>query len=301
MPKIYGFGNALIDIEISVSEDELASLPINKGSMEHISSNQKMDWLQRFQTRVQSREPGGSIANSLHAAASQGSRCTFSCSMGEDLEKDLFLQGFNKKLIQTSFQYSINPTGICFIFVTPDGERTMASNLSANEDLNPKCLNKEILSQSDWLLFDAFSVCTSNGLKTAKEALLVAKQNKVKIAFGLADINIIKSNLKEIEWVLNQSIDLLFSNENEINLMQQSIKTKVDILCSSGANGCRFNQVKVDAKDVSVINTNGAGDALVGIFLSHYNLISQQEALKKSLIMPLQFVKLVDLEYKKRH
>jgi len=283
MPKIYGFGNALIDIEISVSEDELASLPINKGSMEHISSNQKIDWLQRFQSRVQSREPGGSIANSLHAAASQGSSCTFSCSMGEDLEKDLFLEGFNKKLIQTSFQYSINPTGICFIFVTPDGERTMASNLSANEDLNPKCLNKEILSQSDWLLFDAFSVCTSNGLKTAKEALLVAKQNKVKIAFGLADINLIKSNLKEIEWVLNQSIDLLFSNENEINLMQQSIKPKVDILCSSGANGCRFNQVKVDAKDISVINTNGAGDALVGIFLSHYNSLPQQEALKRAV------------------
>ena len=283
MPKIYGFGNALIDIEISVSEDELASLPINKGSMEHISSSQKMDWLQRFQTRVQSREPGGSIANSLHAAASQGSRCTFSCSMGEDLEKDLFLQGFNKKFIQTSFQYSINPTGICFIFVTPDGERTMASNLSANEDLNPKCLNKEILSQSDWLLFDAFSVCTSNGLKTAKEALLIAKKNKVKIAFGLADINLIRSNLKEIEWVLNQSIDLLFSNENEINLMQQSIKTKVDILCSSGANGCSFNQVKVDAKEISVINTNGAGDALVGIFLSHFNSIPQQEALKKAV------------------
>ena len=283
MPKIYGFGNALIDIEISVSEDELASLPINKGSMEHISSNQKMDWLQRFKSRVQSREPGGSIANSLHAAASQGSSCTFSCSMGEDLEKDLFLEGFNKKLIQTSFQYSINPTGICFIFVTPDGERTMASNLSANEDLNPKCLNKELLSQSDWLLFDAFSVCTSNGLKTAKEALLVAKQNKVKIAFGLADINLIKSNLKEIEWVLNQSIDLLFSNQNEINLMQQSIKPKVDILCSSGANGCRFNQVKVDAKDISVINTNGAGDALVGIFLSHYNSLPQQEALKRAV------------------
>ena len=283
MPKIYGFGNALIDIEISVSEDELASLPINKGSMEHISSSQKMEWLQRFQTRVQSREPGGSIANSLHAAASQGSRCTFSCSMGEDLEKDLFLQGFNNKLIQTSFQYSINPTGICFIFVTPDGERTMASNLSANEDLNPKCLNKELLSQSDWLLFDAFSVCTSNGLKTAKEALLIAKQNKVKIAFGLADINLIESNLKEIEWVLNQSIDLLFSNEYEMNLMQQNIKTKVDILCSNGANGCSFNQVKVDAKEISVINTNGAGDALVGIFLSHYNSIPQQEALKKAV------------------
>ena len=75
--------------------------------MEHISSNQKMDWLQRFQTRVQSREPGGSIANSLHAAASQGSSCTFSCSMGEDLEKDLFLQGFNKNLFKQAFNIQL--------------------------------------------------------------------------------------------------------------------------------------------------------------------------------------------------
>ena len=301
MPKIYGFGNALIDIEISVSEDELASLPINKGSMEHISSRQKLDWLHRFQTRIQSRQPGGSIANSLHAAASQGSSCTFSCSMGDDLEKDLFLQGFNKKLIQTNFQYSINPTGICFIFVSPDGERTMASNLSANEDLNPKCLNKKILSKSDWLVFDAFSVCTSSGLKTAKEAFLIAKQNNVKIAFGLADINLIKSNLKEIEWVLNQSIDLLFSNENEINLLKQSIKTDVDILCSSGAKGCRFNQVKVDAKEISVVNTNGAGDALVGVFLSYYNSIPQQEALKKAVDYATEVCQIGGPRIKKRH
>ena len=65
--------------------------------------------------------------------------------------------------------------------------------------------------------------------------------------------------------------------------MQQSIKTKVDILCSRGANGCRFNQVKVDAKDISVTNTNGAGDALVGIFLSYYNSLPQQEALKRAV------------------
>ena len=65
--------------------------------------------------------------------------------------------------------------------------------------------------------------------------------------------------------------------------MQQSIKTDVDILCSSGDKGCRFNQVKVDAKEISVVNTNGAGDALVGVFLSYHNSIPQQEALKKAV------------------
>ena len=45
MSKIYGFGNALIDVEISITDEELTSLNINKGSMVHISSEQKNVWL----------------------------------------------------------------------------------------------------------------------------------------------------------------------------------------------------------------------------------------------------------------
>ena len=189
MTKIYGFGNALIDIEVSISEEELSILNIKKGSMVHISSEQQKIWLSQFKNKILSKEPGGSIANSLQAASTQGSTCLFSCSLGKDQENNIFTEGFTENSFEVFHQYSTNPTGVCFIFVTPDGERTMASNLSANEDLKPSCLNLEKLSKSDWLLFDAFSVCTINGLKTAKEALCIAKQNKLKIAFGLADIN----------------------------------------------------------------------------------------------------------------
>ena len=37
MSKIYGFGNALIDIEIQINEDQLRSIGIPKGGMQHIS------------------------------------------------------------------------------------------------------------------------------------------------------------------------------------------------------------------------------------------------------------------------
>ena len=180
-------------------------------------------------------------------------------------------------------QHSANPTGVCFIFVTPDGERTMASNLSANEDLKPNCLNLEKLSKSDWLLFDAFSVCTTNGLKTAKKALSVAKQNKLKIAFGLADINLIQTNLTEIKWVLDQHIDLLFGNEKEINLLSENIKPNCNVLCSYGANGCRYNQIQVKAEEASIVNTNGAGDALIGVFLANLDSLDKEVALKKAV------------------
>lgn len=283
MTKIYGFGNALIDIEVSISEEELSTLNIEKGSMVHISSDQQKIWLSQFKNKIFSKEPGGSIANSLQAASTQGSTCLFSCSLGKDQENNIFIEGFSESSFEVFHQHSTNPTGVCFIFVTPDGERTMASNLSANEDLKPNCLNLEKLSKSDWLLFDAFSVCTTNGLKTAKEALSVAKQNKLKIAFGLADINLIQTNLTEIKWVLDQHIDLLFGNEKEINLLNKKIKPNCNILCSYGPNGCRYNLIQAKAKETSIVNTNGAGDALIGVFLSHLDSLDNEGALKKAV------------------
>ena len=218
MKRIYGLGNALIDIEIPITESDLASIGIKKGSMVHINNIQKNTWLRQFENKIASRQPGGSIANSIYAASKVNTPCSFSCSIGKDKEGIKFIEGFNLNNVEVFSNRSQKNTGVCFIFITPDGERTMASNLSANEDLLPECLNKSALAKSDWLVFDAFSVCTLNGFKTAKEALKIAQINQLRIAFGLADFNLINSNLSEITWVLNQGVDLLVGNEIEIAL-----------------------------------------------------------------------------------
>ena len=251
--------------------------------MVHINSEQKSTWIEKFNKQIVSRQPGGSVANSLYAASFGDSICAFSCSLGNDEESRIFVVGFKSTGTQVFHQYSKKPTGVCFIFVTPDGERTMASNLSANEDLLPKCLNEQELATSDWLVFDAFSVCTINGLKTAQEALKMAKKNNLKIAFGLADINLVESNLEEINWVLEQPINLLVGNDAEITLLSQSTNLELDTLCTLGAKGSRFNQIQVDAESISLVNTNGAGDALLGVFLSHIDTLNPKDSLKKAV------------------
>lgn len=283
MSKIYGFGNALIDIEISIFEEQLSSLRITKGSMIHISNEQKTKWLKDFKKNILSKAPGGSIANSLHAASQYGSECNFSCSLGSDEEGRVFSEGFKNSNTNIFSNISKKDTGICFIFVTPDGERTMASCLSANKELIPECLNKEMILQSDWLVFDAFSVCTGNGYRTAKEAMRIAKGNDIKIAFGLADINIIKSNLKEIKWVIDQKIDLLIGNKSEISLLKNYLKIKTNILCTQGSQGSTYNKFKVKAPLVKVDNTNGAGDALLGAFLSLIDNKGEKKALEEAV------------------
>ena len=97
MTRIYGFGNALIDIEITVSEEELVSLGIKKGSMVHINASQKNIWLKQFHKSIVSKQPGGSIANSIYAASTEGGLCSFSCSLGEDKQGKDFIDGFDLK------------------------------------------------------------------------------------------------------------------------------------------------------------------------------------------------------------
>ena len=50
MSKIYGFGNALVDIEIQIDEGQLISIGIPKGSMKHIDLEEKEELLKKLHT-----------------------------------------------------------------------------------------------------------------------------------------------------------------------------------------------------------------------------------------------------------
>ena len=130
MSKIYGFGNALVDIEIQIDEDQLITIGIPKGSMKHIGIDEKEELLKKYKGSIKTKNPGGSIANSLFAAESFGVSTCFSCFLGDDENGKIFIDSYSNQN-KISFKYSDNPTGVCLVFITPDGERTMASNLSA--------------------------------------------------------------------------------------------------------------------------------------------------------------------------
>ena len=95
MMNIYGFGNALIDVEFLITEEELKETGIPKGGMKNISSEKKDHFLSKFKEKEISRTSGGSIANSLIAAASQGAAGTFSCSIGNDKDGKEFLDSIS--------------------------------------------------------------------------------------------------------------------------------------------------------------------------------------------------------------
>tara|TARA_B100000989_G_scaffold249636_1_gene197264 strand:- start:3403 stop:4299 length:897 start_codon:yes stop_codon:yes gene_type:complete len=282
MNKIYGFGNALIDIEIRVSEEQLKTISIPKGSMKHISKDELETFLKRFNAQIHSALPGGSIANSLHAANKHNAQVYFSCSIGDDEFGELFIDSFKLINESVSFYKSSLPTGICLIFVTPDGERTMAANLGANLDLCPESLNVDVLRASDFLVFDNFSLSSDKGTETIEYSLSL--ENELNICFGISDKSLVKKNNNKIKKVFLNEIHLLYGNEDEIKELERVIsKPALNTLISKGAAGASYNQEYSEAPRINIVNSNGAGDALLGTFLAYFGIIDEKDALKKAI------------------
>ena len=282
MSKIYGFGNALIDIEIQINEDQLSSIGIPKGGMQHISRDEKDYFLKNFKSSIKSMSPGGSIANSLFAAENFGASTCFSCSLGDDEHGQLFLNSYedNKKIY---FNYSNDPTGVCLVFISPDGERTMASNLSANYQLSSECINPTLLHSCEYLLFDNFSLATDSGNQTV-DYCLESISNEVKVCFGLADSGLIVKNLDKIKGLGNKNLYCLSGNQKEHDELDVHLSLNYqNRLVSYDKFGATINGEKVNAPKIDLVNTNGAGDALLGTYLALENKLGKLDALKEAV------------------
>ena len=282
MNKIYGFGNALIDIEIKVSEEQLSEIKIEKGSMRHISKEDLDYFLKEFADKTLSTKAGGSIANSLYAANKHNISTHFSCSLGDDKYGKLFLESFDIRFCSVSFNKSDKPTGVCLIFITPDGERTMAAHLGANLDMDSKCLDEENLTSSEFLLFDNFSLSNTGGYITLEDAVSI--KPSLKICFGISDSSLVRENQKQIMNIFKNKIDILFGNEREVKTFIDALNVKpINILTTLGEMGAKYNHLMIEATQTRVVNTNGAGDALIGSFLANIGSVEESEALERAV------------------
>ena len=147
-----------IDIEIQITEEELKEINIEKGFMKHITRENLEAYLKGFLINAIRSHQAFSVANSLYAANQHNVQTHFSCAIGNDDFGKSFINSFKSDLCTLSVHESDLPTGVCLIFITSDGQRTMAANLGANTNIQTECIDEEKLKTSEYLLFDNFSL-----------------------------------------------------------------------------------------------------------------------------------------------
>lgn len=307
MFDIYGIGNALVDVEIQVTASDLEKMDIQKGVMTLIDKNKLEQLKATFLSQHVKRACGGSAANTIIGATQLGSHCFFSAKVAEDdmghfYAKDLVDHGVRTSLDSGDFPDGI--TGVCFVFVTPDADRTMCTYLGISSEFDESRLDLESISRSKILYTEGYLTCTGPSLKAALKAKEVAKLAGVKLALSLSDPSMLSFFYDGISQ-LAENVDILFCNKDEamaytkestlsnvISRFKAQFPLSVVTLGSDGALIVSADDVySISGHQVKAVDTTGAGDSFAAAFLHAVSKgFSLEEAGRLATFMSAQVV-----------
>jgi sugar/nucleoside kinase (ribokinase family) len=287
---VYGLGNALLDIECEVSPAILQDLGIEKGVMTLADEATQQKILSNLAVPPTKRACGGSAANTLISIGQFGGKAFYSCKVANDEPGQFYFDDLRECGIATNLeQHQPEPgiTGKCLVFVTPDADRTMNTFLGISANLSEVELVPEAIANSTYTYIEGYLVTGENSKKAAIKARDIAQAAGKKVAFTLADPNMVKFFKAGLLEIIGSGVDFLFANESEafemagtsdLNAAIDHLKTlaKGFAITRGPAGSLIFdgeNLIEIAPYPVKAVDTVGAGDIYAGAVLyglTHY-------------------------------
>lgn len=282
--KVYGIGNALVDMEFEVTPDFLAQNKIEKGLMTLVDENRQAELLKNLDGIQHKRNCGGSAANTIIASAQLGASTYYSCKVANDETGEFYYSDMREIGVSSNIESARfdGVTGKCMVFVTPDADRTMNTYLGITATFSKEEIREEELKNSEWLYIEGYLVTGPNSIAAAVHAKNIALANGVKTALTFSDPGIVagfKAGFQEI--MGDDKLDLIFCNESEamsftdtenvedaFNALKKYAHT---FAITTGPKGALVydgeNKIYILTNKVEAVDTNGAGDLFAGSFL----------------------------------
>ena len=279
---IVGIGNAIVDVLTTTDDSLLELLSLKKGSMTLIDENKANELYEMVKDRIQ--KSGGSAANSLACVAQLGGKAAFIGRVRNDKLGEIF----TKEISTTGTIFKTPPSSIgpstarCLIFVTPDAQRTMCTYLGASVLLEPKDIDLSAVREAKILYLEGYLWDNPAAKSAFIKAAEIAKGAARKVALSLSDSFCVSRHRESFINLVEDHIDILFSNEDEIktlyetsslNTALEKLKKKCDIAAITiGEKGSILIQngevINIDPFIMGkAIDTTGAGDLYAGGFL----------------------------------
>ena len=140
----------------------------------------------------------------------------------------------------------------------------------------------ETLIKSSFLYFTGYMWDTVSQKEAIREAITIAKENKIKIAFDVADPFVVKRNKIEFLDMIKNDVDIVFANQAELAILFDSNDTLASInelmkyIRSGGIKLGKEGSIVFENKKKYQIKPNfvkskdstGAGDMYAAGFLS---------------------------------
>lgn len=281
---LYAIGNALVDTEYEVSDDQLLKAGVAKRHMTLIDGPRRAELLKHVHSVKSHRTGGGSAGNTVVALAQLGGKAFYSCRVADDELGDFYTKDLLSHGVATNLTHTKPPegqTGSCMVMVTPDAERSMSTFLGATADIDTSALHPHDIAKARVYYMEGYLAASPTGLTAALQGRAIAAQAGVKLATTLSDMSMINFCRPGLDAMVGDDLDFLFCNEEEAQVwcgttdlaqICQHMGRQAHTVClTRSAKGCLVieggNITEVPAAQVKAIDTNGAGDMFAGAFL----------------------------------
>lgn len=212
MKKILGIGNALTDILLQVTEEDVRELNLPKGSMNLINLDTAMEIQSRFSNVRKTMVAGGSASNTINAIAALGDKTAFLGKLGNDEVGEFYRNDMERNGVKPLFLPSTLMSGCCTVLITPDGERTFCTYLGASADLSASDVNSDTFAGYDMLHIEGYMV---QNHELIEKAIRLSKEMGLIVSIDLASYNVVNDNRDFLRDLICNYVDIVFANEDE--------------------------------------------------------------------------------------
>lgn len=282
MKKILGIGNALVDVMTVINDDSiLKKFELPKGSMQLVD-NVKSGIIRKETTGLKrSMSSGGSVANTMHSLAILGTDSGYIGSIGRDDTGDFFESDMTKAGVKTFLFRRESSTGTAVALISPDSQRTFATHLGAAVELEARDLSPDQFEGYDILYVEGYLIINK---ALVEKACIIAKERGMEIAIDLASYNVVDARRNDFMEIIEKYTDIVFANQDEArsftgleleNALDEISKFCEIAVVKAGAGGSWIKRgeekIKIDALEVDLKDTTGAGDLYASGFLYGYS------------------------------
>lgn len=271
---VYGVGNALVDIQATISDDLLRKLDFQKGVMTLVDEDVQNQVLSEIRGASISRCAGGSAANTMMGIADFGGKAAYGCMVADDEIGNFFLDDMRTRGVALDVRQCDGNTGTCVILITEDAERTMLTCLAASTAFSAEDVDEAILQAAEYVYVEGYLFTQEPTRSAALKAIELAKQNDVKVAFTVSDPFLIQYHKDEFLSLIEGPVDLVFCNLDEsraltgkhdaIDCAHFLHEHAENVALTLGANGSLLmhegETIAIEGVSTKAIDTTGAGD-----------------------------------------
>ncbi|MCK4475046.1 carbohydrate kinase family protein [Candidatus Bathyarchaeota archaeon] len=229
---------------------------------------------------------GGSAANTMVGLAKLGCKVGFIGKVADDREGRTLLEDFRREGIDTNgvIMARRGRSGTAIGFVDEKGERALYVDPGVNDTIEYDEINREYAFQAQFLHLTSF--VGEKSFQTQKRLVETLPKN-VKISLDIGELYA-RKGLEALEPLLNRTF-VMMPNAKELRILTKKAdyKRNAELLLKKGvkivavklgSKGCYVTDGKesrmIEAFEVKVVDTTGAGDAFCAGFL--YGLISDR-------------------------